>query len=696
MKPTMNEQQDEVDGGDVSEEEQTRYPRAASVDKLVDFCAEEFACGIGQNSSTSMEPFLSNCVFMVHKWFLSSEELLKKLKQRYSEYSASKNENQKKYKASICAAVGFWLSMYGSDFRKDEKLSLLLNEFAENVDCEEEKSAIDISNVAAEVFRTRNLSTAGIGEQTETAVERKSSLAFKDISARTLAEQLTYLEYRMLRRIPFSEWRTYVATGKLKDATYLERYVTLFNGVSRWVQGMVLNCVTPEERASCMEKFQQTAKHLKDLQNFNGLMAVAGGLTSSALSRLHQTQDQLSLDCKEFLKLLMQFLSSDGNYALYRKALGDATGFLIPILGIQLKDLIALHTAVTDMVNGNLINVQKMVRLATIVSPLLRVHITQPPVNPNMELIKMLRVTLQPRLTDEELYELSLAREPRSHSSSTCSSLSSDQSVMFADWAAGLLQHTTSDPLTTDRHVSSMVEAVFKIYDTNKDGSISVEEFDAIATNFPFIDSFGVLDVNSDGVISREEMRNYFIKANCQELTKGFSHNFQETTYFTPTFCDHCGGMLWGIIKQGYKCKDCHINCHKNCKVEVVIGCRRKQSEYGSDKSLNKSLNKSDMVRSKSKHKSLRRFQKHHSEESIKVANGESISLPLDQYRRLVKAQECNEALLTENERLQSELKNATHKLGLLQHQVNAMRQNTVTFILEQMDTLKMQKVTEV
>ena len=33
---------------------------------------------------------------------------------------------------------------------------------------------------------------------------RKSSLAFKDISAITIAEQLTYLEYRMLRRIPVS------------------------------------------------------------------------------------------------------------------------------------------------------------------------------------------------------------------------------------------------------------------------------------------------------------------------------------------------------------------------------------------------------------------------------------------------------------------------------------------------------------
>ena len=40
-------------------------------------------------------------------------------------------------------------------------------------------------------------------------------------------------------------------------------------------------------------------QHLKELQNFNGLMAVAGGLTSSPLSRLHQTQDLLSHDCKE-------------------------------------------------------------------------------------------------------------------------------------------------------------------------------------------------------------------------------------------------------------------------------------------------------------------------------------------------------------------------------------------------------------
>ena len=56
----------------------------------------------------------------------------------------------------------------------------------------------------AEVFRNRTLSVPVENEQTEPSMERKNSMAFKDISASTLAEQLTYLEYKMLRRVPVS------------------------------------------------------------------------------------------------------------------------------------------------------------------------------------------------------------------------------------------------------------------------------------------------------------------------------------------------------------------------------------------------------------------------------------------------------------------------------------------------------------
>lgn len=713
-----SDKQPRIDDDFITSDEEQRYQRAASLDKLVDYCVEEFAGGNPQ--PTMSEAFLSNCVFMTYKWFLSSEELLKKFMQRYSDFSNSSNKQQRKFRTSLCYAVGFWITRYGNDFKKNEKLTSLLKEFHQSVEFEVEREAIDPSNIGVEEMRQHSFSGVTVGEQ-QPLGQRKGSMAFKDLSATTIAEQLTFLEYRMLRRIPFSEWKTYVLTGKLKDTTYLDRYVALFNGVSRWVQGMVLNCVSPQERAACFEKFQQTAKHLKELQNFNGLMAVAGGLRSTALSRLQKTQELLSQDCREFMKLLMEFLSSNGNYAFYRKALNDAAynGFHIPILGIQLKDFIALHTVLRDKTDDGLLNVQKMIRLAHIMSPLLPGHSSQPSIQPNMDLIKMLRVSLQPRFTEEELYELSLAREPRSPSSSSPGSQTSEQNLMFADWAAELL-HSAPDPDTTARHVSSMVDAVFKIYDVNKDGSISVEEFETIATNFPFIDSFGVIDVNSDGVISKEEMKSYFMKANCHELSKGFSHNFQETTYFTPTYCDHCGGLLWGIIKQGYRCKDCHINCHKHCKAEVVKNCQKPAPQ-----SHEISPRKSVLLRSKLK--SRMKLHKHHSDGSLKSIgrekrrsmdslrsingesvskrysdyslrsfNGDCVSIPIDQYEQLLKAQQCNEEILLENARLRGELQVAQRNESSLREQLASLKQTTVTFIMDQMDALQMHKDTQV
>lgn len=62
---------------------------------------------------------------------------------------------------------------------------------------------VSLCHRGTEEMRNRTLSGLASSEQTPSD-DRKSSLAFKDISATTIAEQLTYLEYRMLRRIPVS------------------------------------------------------------------------------------------------------------------------------------------------------------------------------------------------------------------------------------------------------------------------------------------------------------------------------------------------------------------------------------------------------------------------------------------------------------------------------------------------------------
>lgn len=70
------------------------------------------------------------------------------------------------------------------------------------------------------------------------------------------------------------------------------------------------------------------------------------------------------------------------------------------LTGIQLKDLIATNTALPDMVNGNLINVHKLITLSGILSKFFLVQRQPPPVSPNTELLNMLRVRNETDLFD--------------------------------------------------------------------------------------------------------------------------------------------------------------------------------------------------------------------------------------------------------------------------------------------------------
>ncbi|PIK51269.1 putative ras guanyl-releasing protein 3 isoform X5 [Apostichopus japonicus] len=132
--------------------------------------------------------------------------------------------------------------------------------------------------------------------------------------------------------LQFGDLKSYALTGHLRDNLKLERSIGLFNGISQWIQCMVLSRHTPRQRAEVITKFVEVAKRLRRLKNFNTLMAVVGGLTHSCLARLRQSYAHVSSETQKTISEMTELLTSASNFTSYRKALQEAKGFKIPIL----------------------------------------------------------------------------------------------------------------------------------------------------------------------------------------------------------------------------------------------------------------------------------------------------------------------------------------------------------------------------
>uniref|UniRef100_A0A3P9PYM5 RAS guanyl releasing protein 3 (calcium and DAG-regulated) n=1 Tax=Poecilia reticulata TaxID=8081 RepID=A0A3P9PYM5_POERE len=536
--------------------------KAASLDALLVECIHAF-----DDNGDLHANLLPRTLLLMHRWYATSSELAGKLLMIYPICC-------RMTRLKICYFMRFWTVTFPAEFNLDLGLIQITEEFREvaaQLGCEEHFKLIDISAIPSYDWMRK------LTQRKKQAKKGKASLLFDHLQPVELAEHLTFLEFKSIRRISFTDYQSYVIHGCLVENPTLERSIALFNGISQWVQLMVLSKLTPQTRAEVIAKYIHVAQKLLHLQNFNTLMAVVGGLSHSSISRLKETHAYLAPEVLKIWSEMTELVSSNNNYSNYRKAFNECRGFKIPILGVHLKDLIAVHVIFPDWVgDGTMVNLVKMHQLYMTFNELVSLQSVVSQVEPNMDLIYLLTLSLDLYYTEDEIYELSLLREPRNPKSQPTSPTTPNKPLAPLDWASGVT--SKPDPSVVSKHIRKLVESVFRNYDHDHDGYISQEDFESIAANFPFLDSFCVLDKDQDGLISKDEMVAYFLRANpllqCK-MGPGFIHNFQEMTYLKPTFCEHCAGFLWGIIKQGYKCRDCGVNCHKQCRELLVLACRK-------------------------------------------------------------------------------------------------------------------------
>ncbi|XP_051992441.1 RAS guanyl-releasing protein 2-like [Xyrauchen texanus] len=543
---------------------------SATVDELVVVCIQSF-----DNEGTIKGSSFVRMFLMMHPWYISSTQLAKKLLLK-SQEEGSTDE----IRAKICHLVKYWISEFPVEFDLNPALANQIKDLRENLIAggnETQGQLIDVESVPS--YKWKRQVTQRV---TSLSKKRKMSLLFDHLNPCELAEHLTYLEYKSFCKILFQDYHSFVMHGCTVDNPILERFITLFNRVSQWIQLMVLSKPTAPQRAAVISHFIHVAQNLLQLQNFNTLMAVVGGLSNSSISGLKETEAHISDETSKIFNSLVDLVTSCGNYSHYRRRFAECTGFRFPILAVNLKDLTAVHVALQDWTDSEKthVNLVKTQQLYAILQELALVQTTTPNIEANTDLLNLLTVSLDQYYTEEEIYQLSLQREPRADkpaNSSPSPSQAPKQPSMIDEWTASV--KPKADPAIISKHIEKMVDSVFKYFDTDGDGYISREEFECIRNNFPYLSKVEELDKNQDGKISMEEMMEYFMKAssllNCQT---GFKHTFAETTFFKPTFCEHCTGFIWGLYKQGYKCKVCGVKCHEACRARQVVECRKSRS----------------------------------------------------------------------------------------------------------------------
>uniref|UniRef100_A0A8C7YGV5 RAS guanyl releasing protein 2 n=1 Tax=Oryzias sinensis TaxID=183150 RepID=A0A8C7YGV5_9TELE len=546
--------------------ESTTSEQSASVDELVEACIQAF-----DDKGTLKDDSLVRMFLMMHPWYIPSTEMAKKLVLKSQEETCSSERRTK-----ICHLIKYWISEFPAEFNLNPELADQIKDYKDLLTTkgdESQSQLIDLDSVPS--YKWKRQVTQRVPSVSK---KRKMSLLFDHLDSCELAEHLTYLEYKSFCKILFQDYHSFVMHGCTVDNPILERFITLFNSVSQWIQLMVLSKPTAPQRAAVISHFIRVAQKLLQLQNFNTLMAVVGGLSNSSISRLKETQAHISAETNKVFNSLTELVTSCGNYSHYRKRFSECSGFRFPILGVHLKDLIAVHVALSDWADKDKtrVNLTKAQQLYTILQELALIQNTPPNIDANTDLLNLLTVSLDQYHTEEEIYQMSLLREPRKTAQNSSPAPAPEPTPTVIDeWAVSVKPN--ADPTIIKIHIEKMVESVFKNFDTDGDGHISRDEFEAIRNNFPYLSKFGELDKNQDGKISREEMIDYFMKAssllNCK---MGFIHTFTEATYVKPTFCEHCAGFIWGFYKQGYKCKACGVNCHKACRSRLAVECRKR------------------------------------------------------------------------------------------------------------------------
>lgn len=196
-------------------------------------------------------------------------------------------------------------------------------------------------------------------------------------------------------------------------------FIERFNRLANWVSISVLREETVRERVRVLGSLIKLGECFSDVGNFNGVMAVIVGLNNAAVSRLKWTKLRLPRRFSKMLAALEATMSMSSSFKTYRAALTamrETQQPALPYIGVFLTDLVFLEDGNPDTIQPDgvpLLNVDKRRAVYTNIKHVLHWRTAQFAFTVDAAAQAWLDSQMQSIVDENELFRLSLLREPR-------------------------------------------------------------------------------------------------------------------------------------------------------------------------------------------------------------------------------------------------------------------------------------------
>lgn len=271
------------------------------------------------------------------------------------------------------------------------------------------------SEPGSQLKRFRGFSgIAGLGDA-GSASTRVLAQDLWEVDEEELAAAMTEVDLEVFRRIRPAElmggaWNKPKLRHRSPNVLLM---VNRFNRTANWIASEVLLETNLRNRAKLLGKVIKLASALRDLRNYNGLMAVMSALSNSAVERLKFTRAKLPNRLVDTWDALEEVTSFGSGSKALREAMSSHEEPIVPYLGMYLTDLTYMEDSLPDEAEGGLIHWSKRVRIWNFILELLECAAGSWEELDFGDTVEDWVREMPLSLSDEDLYTLSVRREPR-------------------------------------------------------------------------------------------------------------------------------------------------------------------------------------------------------------------------------------------------------------------------------------------